>query len=255
MLAAYQRCPRQFYLERVLGLASGGEALTDTQGDPATPREPLLDAEEAHAGRDVGILVHRLLEQSAVCSLRPDAEAVRSAAAGALAELGMRLSAEEFERAVSLTLAVWDSPVANRLGQESATREVPFQYAVGGMVVAGIMDLLCREPGCWLVTDYKTNALRGRPVAEVAEPYSLQCAMYGLAALRAGAPAVRLETLFLEEPGAIVSVKYDSGDVSALERELIEAFSALRQGSFPRRTGRECERCPVAAVCKAMVAD
>ncbi len=254
-LAAYQRCPRQFYLERVLGLTIAGEVSTDEKGYPETSREPLLDADEARAGRDVGILVHRLLEQSAVSSARPDAEAVRSAAVGALEQLGMRLSAQELERAVALTLAVWDSPVAGRLGLESAAREAQFLYAVGGTVVSGIMDLLCREPECWLVTDYKTNALRGRPVAEVAEPYALQCAVYGLAALRAGAPSVQMDLLFLEDPSEMVSVNYDSVDVSRLERELIGAFSGLRQGSFPRQTGKECERCPVVAVCKAMVAD
>ncbi len=82
-------------------------------------------------------------------------------------------------------------------------------YVVGGTVVSGIMDLLCKEPACWLVTDYKTNALRGRSVSEVAEPYGLQCAVYGLAALRAGAPAVQMDLVFLEEPGQPVTVRYE----------------------------------------------
>ncbi len=186
----------------------------------------------------MGILVHRLLEQLAVSSLRPDAEAVRAAAVRraraarhAAVGAGARAGGSAHLGGVGLAggRAGWDST--------RPRGRLPSSIAVGGTVVSGIMDLLCREPECWLVTDYKTNALRGRPVAEVAEPYALQCAVYGLAALRAGAPAVQMELLFLEDPSELVTVKYDAADVSRLERELIGAFSGLRQGSFPRRTG------------------
>jgi ATP-dependent helicase/nuclease subunit A len=254
-LAAYKRCPRRFYLERVLRVAVAEPSRDHGEADPDSPHEPLLDAEEEHAGRDTGILVHRLLEQSAASSVRPEAETVRAAAAAALSELGLRLSAQEIERAVALTLAVWDSPAADRLGLVSAAREVPFFYAVGGTVVSGIMDLLCREPGCWSVTDYKTNALRGRPIAEVAEPYALQCAVYGLAALRAGASAVQMDLLFLESPSELVSVRYDTGDAARLEKELVELLSGLQQDRFPRQEGKSCEHCPVVAVCATMVVD
>ena len=203
-------------------------------------RESLLDADEQHAGRDVGILVHRLLERLAVGGERPALAAVREAAGEALSALGMRLSAQELERAVALTSALWDSPVAGRLSLASAAREEPFFFAVGGTVVSGVMDLVCREPDCWLVADYKTNALRGRSVAEVAESYALQCAVYGLAALRAGAPAVQMDLVFLESPDEPVTVRYGRDDVSRLERELIEAFSGLRRGELPAAGAARC---------------
>jgi ATP-dependent exoDNAse (exonuclease V) beta subunit len=254
-LAAYGRCPRQFYLERVLGLDLADKGRQDEEAGSDLPGESLLDADEKHAGRDVGILVHRLLQILAVGGERPALSAVRAAAGKALLAMGLRLSAQELERAVILASALWDSPVAGRLSLVSAAREEPFFFAAGGTVVSGIMDLVCREPDCWLVADYKTNALRGRPVTEVAESYALQCAVYALAALRAGAPAVKMDLVFLESPGEVVTVRYGRDDVSRLERDLTQAFSGLRRGSFPRQAGKACERCSVAIVCGNMVAD
>jgi ATP-dependent helicase/nuclease subunit A len=254
-LAAYQRCPRQFYLERMLGLSLEEDGDFEGGGGPDMSRESLLDADEQHAGREVGILVHRLLEHLAVDAQRPSLEAVREAAGEALSALGFSLSAQELERGVTLTSAVWDSSVASRLSSTSAAREEPFFFPVGGMVVSGVMDLVCRETERWLVADYKTNALRGRSVGEVAASYELQCAVYGLAALRAGAPSVQMDLLFLECPGEPVSVRYSGDDVPLLERELIEAISGLRRGGFPRQVGPVCGHCSVATVCSNMVAD
>jgi ATP-dependent helicase/nuclease subunit A len=117
------------------------------------------------------------------------------------------------------------------------------------------MDLVCREPDCWLVTDYKTNTLRGRPVAEVAQPYASQCALYALAALRAGAPAVQMDLLFLENPKEPVTVLYTREDGLGLERDLLGSLTELRQGAFPRNVSEACERCGAAQVCMSMVAD
>jgi hypothetical protein len=269
-LAAYGRCPRQFYLERMLGLDLAGDGggqrrgglrgrgFGETGAEEAGQDfvvESVLDADEAHSGRDVGVVVHRLLERLAVSAERPSVAAVREAAGETLSDLGVRLPLTEEERVVALTLAVWDSPVAVRLSLASAAREEPLFFALGGTVVSGIMDLVCREPECWLVTDYKTNALRGRSVAEVAEPYALQCALYGLAALRAGAPAVQMDLLFLESPEGLVTVQYGLDDIVRLERELIGTIAGLRQGNYPRQTGKECEQCSVATLCGNMVAD
>ncbi len=254
-LAAYGRCPRQFYLERALGLDLADEVRGGEEAEHDLSNESLLDADEQHSGRDVGILVHRLLERLAVSGERPALAVVRAAAGEAQSEMGLRLSAQGVERAVALTSALWDSSVAGRLSLASAAREEEFFFAAGGTVVSGIMDLVCREPDCWLVADYKTNALRGRPVTEVAESYALQCSVYGLAALRAGAPAAQMDLVFLESPGEVVTVRYGRDDVSRLERELTQACGGLRRGDFTRQAGKVCEHCSVRAVCSDMVAE
>ncbi len=47
--------------------------------------------------------------------------------------------------------------------------------------------------------------------AEVAEAYVLQAVIYCLAVLKAGAPAVRMEFLFLERPDEPVVFEYRAG--------------------------------------------
>ncbi len=83
-LAAYQRCPRRFYLERVLGLGLEGRVLVfgeDASGGTISrDAHELFDDSESHSGRDVGILVHRLLEQLARDGRRPDTSIVRESA-------------------------------------------------------------------------------------------------------------------------------------------------------------------------------
>ena len=250
-LAAYQRCPRQFYLERVLRLAltaarpGGEDEGADRTGDG------MLDDDEQHAGRNVGILVHALLE-TLPADGPPTADSVRSVAEEVLAGMGLDVSADELGRVVALTLAFWDSPETERLSAPSAMREVPFLFAADETLVSGIMDLVCPDDDCWRIVDYKTNALEGRSPAELAETYMLQASVYCLAALRAGAPAVHMDFLFLERPSEPVTVGFGPDDVPRLEDDVAKAFAGLRGGSFPMRAGEACGRCSAARVCASM---
>ncbi len=73
--------------------------------------------------------------------------------------------------------------------------------------------------------------------------------MYRLAALRAGAPAVQMDFVFLERPGDPVMVRSGPEDMSSLTDELDEALAQLRQGRFPAVAGENCARCTVANLC------
>jgi len=256
-LASYQRCPRQFYLERVLELAfiDGGLRIADSEQGVVPQRDDPLEAEDGKAGREIGILVHALLESLGGVRERPDGGLVQRRAEESAAEMEMELSASDRERATRLALAAWESPTADRLGSVDAEREAPFFFGSDGVVVTGVMDLVCRTDEGWLVTDYKTNALRGRAVAEAAEPYELQWQVYGLAALRAGAPSVQVDLVFLEKPDEPATVRYAREDTARLEHALSNAFSGLREGEFSRRIGDRCGFCPVAEVCRSMVGD
>ena len=251
-LAAYQRCPRRFYLERVLGLDLQGTAPADQADGDDRGGLPLLDQEEASAGRDVGILVHHLLEKMAVGETRPASDRIRRAAEGALSDMGIRLQPDDVDRAIDLTSAVWDSALATRLTSPAAMREAPFYFVSDGTMVSGVMDFVCPDPECWWVVDYKTNALRGRKVSELAKEYTLQSRLYGLAALRAGAPAVRMDLLFLERPAEPASSTYRSEEAGDLQKSLDEVLAGLRRREFPLVTGRACGGCPVRAVCDNM---
>ncbi len=201
------------------------------------------------------MVVHRLLEEYTRSVGRPTADEVGRAAVEAAEAMDLDLSPEDAERAVRLTLAVWDSPAGARLASPRSEAEVPFFFVSEGVRVTGIMDLVCRDEDCWYVTDYKTNSLRGRSIELVSQGYALQRAVYGLAALRAGAPAIQMELVFLERPGEPVSVKYHPADMPELEREFARAVLGMRQGHYARREGEECAHCSVRATCGRMVAE
>jgi ATP-dependent exoDNAse (exonuclease V) beta subunit len=250
-LAAYERCPRRFYLERVLGLTLGAARLGEDEGADESCRAA-LDDEERSAGLNVGILVHRLLEQLPLDAERPAVDRLRETAEEAAFTGGLRLSPQDFERAIGLTLAAWDSPWAERLAWSSVRREAPFFFAHGDTVVYGVMDLVCQEPDRWQVVDYKTNALKGRGVDELAKDYALQGQVYCLAALRAGAPAVRMDFLFLERPCEPMTVLCAPEDMERLEERLSDALAGMRAHDFSPRWGSACAGCGVRAACKSM---
>lgn len=270
-LAAYRRCPRRFYLDRVLGLdlaveapaaaaasswssSLAGRVLDDPDAGlaAAAPGDTLLDESEMHAGREVGLLVHALLERSALDEERPAADSLRREALEHLGTTGSHLSEADLERALLLTLAFWRSPLGGGRALAHAVREAPFFFGQGDMLISGVMDLMWREEGVWHVVDYKTNALSGRPVAEMVSRYELQAAVYSLAALRAGAQVVLTDLLFLERPEELVSLRFDREDLPRLGNLIDEALGEVREATFLARVGEDCSWCPVAEACAHM---
>jgi hypothetical protein len=251
-LAAYLRCPQQFYLEHVLGLTLMGEGPAREEDDAGSRLHSLLDPEEQHAGRDVGLLVHALLEWAPAAGEPPATVALLAEAQEWQRRTGVHLSREALERAVELTRAFWSSPLAAGFSEPSAWREAPFFFAQAETVVSGIMDLVFIDDGCWHIVDYKTNALNGRSPGELAADYRLQGVVYRLAALRAGAPAVQMDFVFLERPRDPVTVRSSPRDLASLTDELDEALADLRQGRFPAIERESCARCAVVTLCKGM---
>jgi ATP-dependent exoDNAse (exonuclease V) beta subunit len=256
-LAAYESCPRRYYLERVLGVDIGRRSSWREAEDEPSPleRDLPLDQEEIDAGRDVGLLVHALLERVPAGEGRPAETVMRTAAEEWLLRSEAQLTPSGVERAVRLALAFWESPCAAEAAQPWASREVPFLFAQDGVVVSGVMDLLSKGEGLWHVIDYKTNALAGRTPAEAASAYDLQAAVYCLAALRAGAPAVQMDFVFLEHPRLPVTVVRGPESIPVLQRLLDRALEGFKGARFAQRRGSQCERCSVAEMCAVMASD
>jgi ATP-dependent helicase/nuclease subunit A len=266
-LSAYERCPCKFYLERVLGLR-GASAIAGPPGFAAGPadlerdadsdddgprsRRAVVDEAEAGSGLEVGLLVHGLLQQADLGGPRPGLDDLRARGEALAAGQGLSLSREASQRALALALAFWDSPLASDPEIASAAHEMPFSFSCEGFAVQGVMDVLLQGSPRWRVVDYKSNALRGRTAGEVAADYRSQAEVYCLAALRAGAPAVRMEFLFLEKPDEPVSVEYSADDADALERRLAEVLGRLRDAGFPPQTGPGCQEGSVKDLCVAM---
>ena len=267
-LAQYERCPRGYYLERVLGLPREllvGAEHGDVPGVPGFLPErdwvsltgragELVDAAEqsdpAVTGRAVGHVVHGVLETVDLERPLTEAEAhteVRRVAAA----LGLQVSGGALARAVSLVRAFWRSPVAGTAELRRARREVPFVFSHDGSLVYGYLDLLLERPEGWWVIDYKTNRLDGHPAEERARGYDLQAELYGLAGLRAGAAGARVGFLFLESPETLVERIFTPADRPALERALSERLARLRSGRFSE-SAADCADCPLGGLCRAL---
>jgi ATP-dependent helicase/nuclease subunit A len=252
-LSAFRRCPRRFYLERVLGLGYLlGPAAGDADPDMAGAGDSTLDDVESDTGRDIGLLVHALLEQSDLSGGRPASQTLRERAEAQAVADGLRLSTDGFRRVADLVAAFWDSPLAGDPEIDSALREEAFFFVHGDMTVHGVMDLLCLGENRWRIVDYKSNFLGERTPTEVAETYELQAGVYCLAALKAGAPAVRMEFLFLARPEQPVIFEYTSENLGQLEALLDEALAGIRRGVFPPAHGGACAGCGVADLCGSM---
>jgi ATP-dependent exoDNAse (exonuclease V) beta subunit len=241
-LSELTRCAYRFYLERVLGLPE------NRAGARARPQGGGLDP------RGRGAIVHRLLESADFG--RPSRFSVAQAAAAAH-ELGVRATSSECEEMAALANAATDGaasagPGTRLAGAEDVRREHSFAFSLGAgePLVEGVIDVLAREPGGdFLVVDYKTDRVQGEePLAELVErEYELQRVIYGLAALRAGAPAVEVVHWFLHRPGAWVSARFQASDAPALQARLTERLRRAGARGYvvseaPHRG--LCETCP-----------
>jgi ATP-dependent exoDNAse (exonuclease V) beta subunit len=237
-LGEYARCGYRFYVERVLGVP-GAESASFTAGATRAGGAAGIGATER------GILVHALLEK--LDFRRPVIPPPR-----AIIEASeWPLSFQEAEAVAELLSAFATSELCARLGRATdARREQRFSYLLEDEVmITGALDVLAREPGgSMLVVDYKSDRLEGRdPAIVVASQYRVQRLIYALAALRAGADAVEVAHVFLEDAQRPVSAHFAAADAAELELELARFSGGVRRRDFrvtdvPHRA--ICNGCP-----------
>jgi len=220
-LALYEGCPYRFYLTNIVRM----------------PEAPSSGAEGVFA---LGSALHAVLERLTSPDEDPAPLIDRAAAAAGLSgALVPRL-----ERAVAGYLAL--SVSAEVFACERVGREVPITVPVGGTVLVGAVDLVARTTaGEMLIVDYKTGA-DGLELGVAEDRYRLQGRCYALAALCAGAPAVRVVFAEVERARQIEFV-YSAEDRAALERSIAEPVIRMSAGAYEPRAAYEralCESCP-----------
>lgn len=212
-LAEHARCGYRFYLERILRLPAAEEPGPRGDGGHATTPAGRLDAIAR------GHVVHALLEEVDFARGEPPApERLRHAAA----RVGVDPASEELAELRTLVVGLLATPLRARLAAaRDVRREQPFAFALDGVPLVGVFDLLAREGERALVVDWKSDRIAdAAPAAVVERAYGLQQATYALALLRADVSEVEVVHCFLERPDEPVAATFRAADAPALERRV-----------------------------------
>lgn len=219
-VAAFAKCPREYYLEHYLGL----------EGRPLAGRDRRDAATDDSKGTasDFGLLVHALLAS-------PGGTGDRRSVPDLVAGLKATAMVEVFKQ----------SALGRRAARASRVeREFDFLMAVEGLVLRGQIDLWFEEGGETIIVDYKTDAVNANEAHQRAQEYAMQLRLYALALERMTGRPTDHAWLYFLEPNTAIEVDLrpsllDSPD--QVVRELQEAQDSLQ---FPMREARHCTRCP-----------
>ena len=233
----YDRCPRRFALERLLGVG--------------VTTSPYLT---------FGTLIHEVLEE---VERRAAGEDRRSTLDEALALLDSRIEQHDFgsdslgsawrrraEELLEKLYAGWPDPPGNPV-----LLEHPVEVELGGATWRGRIDRIERKPDRTLrVVDYKTGSTL--PTTEEARS-SLQLGFYYLATksdpqVAEHGPVTGAEFWFPLARTKQVGVRRFGPDQEAETRRRLEEIARLiHQEDWQPRPGKACGRCEVRLVCPA----
>ncbi|MGH2974933.1 MAG: UvrD-helicase domain-containing protein [Solirubrobacterales bacterium] len=199
----------------------GGSEERLLDSDRALRESDAGESPTAAGGLARGRAVHSLLEWSHANEWRePSTELVRRIAASADTDASS-LSEEELLEPTRAWLG--SSFFAERIADaESSRAETPLLIEVAETVLRGSIDLLVEAHDAPpLIVDYKTDAVDGTPVAELATRYEIQQAIYALAVAEArGVEEVELAYVFLERPEEPAIARWGPDEIGAGRRRL-----------------------------------
>ena len=143
-----------------------------------------------------GSLAHQAIQSWFNTGVRPDLAAMARRIQDGLDEQAVGRIAVDVEAMLDLLDA---SPLASTLRDQDtrAYFEMPFNWDWDGVPVHGAIDLVYQSEGSWRLIDFKTDDIRGRTLAEAAESYLPQLALYAAALERAIGQRPAASLLFL----------------------------------------------------------
>ncbi|HSN04216.1 MAG TPA: 3'-5' exonuclease, partial [Nitrospira sp.] len=174
-----------------------------TMGENRVPLVPRSSnrSQSREAGRLIGIVIHRILEQ---WDFAADPAGLSDRLAPAIQSL---VTSEDEEviatvrESVRELLATFGRSDLYAMLRKATIlgREVPFVMPWGdGQVLEGVIDIIYRLDGRLWIADYKTDAVSAEDVPGRAERYRTQAMMYKTAAAQSlGVPSVSCRLLFL----------------------------------------------------------
>jgi DNA helicase-2/ATP-dependent DNA helicase PcrA len=223
-ITTYRDCPRQYWYRHVQRLPAEQSAEA-VQG--VIMHETLRRAGEVRRnGADISAATLQSIHRE-VRNATPFPDARRAAT---------------FERNGAAQLEAYRK--SGGLDGTPAHLEQPFNVAVDGWMLNGIVDRIDRTPDAWRIIDYKTgrHVSRGRR--------DLQVALYALGASTAlKLDPVELEIVYLAS-GESVRVEHTGALLSEAEKQGTEVADGVRSGRFEARPDRRrCRLCPYRLVC------
>jgi len=255
-LMLFDECPHKFFLREVakfperevmveLGLCpAGGEGNEDRL--PTDEIEPLrggrFEIPSGLARRRFGELVHQCLEQL-------DFRAGEKQNIRAIAERFFS-SSEEVRIAEELIRSFLRSADGERLSRaREVQREVPVKAAVQGVIVSGVIDVLCLdEENHWTILDFKTGS---RPAEDTPDStrYDFQMLLYAFLLSRAMGGVPQKATVHFLRSGTSRSVSTRAADVEQAEKRAAEIIAAIGRREFRKAMGANCQQCEYTGFC------
>ncbi len=202
-LAAFAKCPRQYYLGHYLGFEGRARKLEE--------------AEDLSAG-DFGTEVHALLAGTPV--VNPEPKALAMADVFRQSPLGRRAAK------------------ASRL-----EREFDFLMAVEGLVLRGQVDLWFEEGGELVIVDYKTDAVNAMEAHQRAQDYAIQLRLYALAVEKIAGRAPDHAWLHFLRPDTAIEIDLTPSLLDSPEQVVRDLQHAQDKLEFPLNEGPHCQRC------------
>ena len=168
-----------------------------------------------------GSLAHRAIEEWFKTGERPVLDALMRRVDDGLGEQAVRGVVAEVDGMLDI---FDDSPLADTL-RDMGTRvhfELPFSWDWDGVPVHGTIDVAYETGGTWHVLDFKTDDLRGRSLADAAEAYLPQLALYASALERAVAGSPVPGLMFLRTGDVYIPPPADLAAALAAIRDSID---------------------------------
>ena len=214
-VAAFAKCPREYYLGYYLGF----------EGRPPSGRH---GQEAAASASEFGTIVHALL-------------AGKAAATGSPAP--QRFGADV--KATAMAEVFKQSALGRRAARASRVeREFDFLMAVEGLVLRGQIDLWFEEGGETIIVDYKTDAVNANEAHQRTQDYAMQLRLYALALERITGRPPNHAWLYFLRPNTAIEVDLRPSLLDSPEQVLRELQEAQDSLHFPMREARHCTRCP-----------
>ena len=243
-LDLFRECPRAFYYSVVAGLP-----------EPPAP-EPLRTPAAWPPGRVVGDVLHRCLE---LLGPGRSPEECLARAAAEKAPAGWQETAAAEARLLLARFAASD--IGRELAAQPGRKEWSFIFHLPDpdekavYTFTGRADCLVAYPdGSLGVIDYKTDRVAAGEAAQKAGAYTLQLALYVMAAEAAGLGRVRDARLHFLRPGVTVTAAADKAATAAAAAEILALGRHVRrhdaEEGYPGNPAR-CRLCGYKVLCRA----